>query len=83
MTVKSCLLSSWCLQGYLAQSATYLTADPYLTAYPGVASSIQVWSHTFVVIDHEIVSTVILLLSHEELLKVASKSMCTKYSLTA
>ena len=69
--------------GHLAQSATYLTADLYLTADPGVASSFQVWSYTFVVIDHEIVSTVILLLSQEGLLKVASKSMCTKYSLTA
>ena len=69
--------------GHLAQSATYLTADPDLTADPGVAISIQVWSHTLVVIDHEIISTVILQLSHEGLLKVASKSMCTKYSLTA
>ena len=30
--------------------------------YPGVASSIPVRSHTFVEIDHEIISTVILLL---------------------
>ena len=36
--------------------------DECLTADPGVASSIPVWSHTFVEIDHEIISTVILLL---------------------
>ena len=29
---------------------------------PGVASSIPVWSHTFVEIDHEMISTVIFLL---------------------
>ena len=32
-----------------------------LTADPGVASSIHVRSHTFVEIDHEMISTVILL----------------------
>ena len=70
--------------GHLAQPATFLTADPYLTVDPGVAISIQVWSHTFMVIDHEMISTVILLLSHKGLLMiVASKSMFTKYSLTA
>ena len=31
-----------------------------LTADPGVASSIPAWSYTFVEIDHEIISTVIL-----------------------
>ena len=40
----------------LTQSVTLLTADP------GVASSIPVRSHTFVDIDHEIISMVILLL---------------------
>ena len=35
--------------------------DTSLTADPGVASSIPVRSHTFVEIDHEIISTVILL----------------------
>ena len=40
------------------------TRDPWmcLTADPGVASSIPAWYHTFVEIDHEIISTVILLL---------------------
>ena len=38
---------------------TYAT-DACLTADPGVASSIPVRSHTFVEIDHEMISTVIL-----------------------
>ena len=41
------------LLGCVAQSVTCLTADP------GVESLIQVWSHTFVEIDHEIISTAI------------------------
>ena len=47
--------------GRVAQSATCLTTDACLTADPGVASSIPVRYHTFVEIDHEIISTVILL----------------------
>ena len=47
--------------GRVAQSVTCLATDAYLTAYPGVASSIPVRSHTFVEIDHEMISTVILL----------------------
>ena len=38
-----------------------LATDACLTADPGVASSILVRSHIFVEIDHEIISTVILL----------------------
>ena len=45
----------------LAQSVTCLATDACLTADPGVASSIPVRSHTFVEIDHEMISTVILL----------------------
>ena len=45
----------------VAQSVTCLATDACLTANPGVASSIPVRSHTFVEIDHEIISTVILL----------------------
>ena len=41
--------------GHIALSVTCLTADP------GVASSIQTRSHTFVEIDHEIITTAILL----------------------
>ena len=39
----------------------YLATDACLTADLGVASLIPVRSHTFVEIDHEIISTVILL----------------------
>ena len=46
-----------------------LAADSSLTADPGVASSIPTWSHTFVAIDHEIISTVILLPSPESFKK--------------
>ena len=47
--------------GRVAQSVTCLATDARLTADPGVASSIPARSHTFVEIDHEIISTVILL----------------------
>ena len=47
--------------GRVAQSVACLATDACLTADPGVASSIPVRSHTFVEIDHEIISTVILL----------------------
>ena len=47
--------------GRIAQSVTCLATDAGLTADPGVASSIPAWSHTFVEIEHEIISTVILL----------------------
>ena len=47
--------------GRVAQSVTCLATDACLTAYPGVASSNPVRSHTFVEIDREIISTVILL----------------------
>ena len=61
--------------------------DASLTAYPGVVSSIPAQSHTFVEIDREIISTVILLpfaeIIQEGLLSVTSESMCTKYWLTA
>ena len=47
--------------GRVVQSVTCLATDACLTADPGVASLIPVWSHTFVEIEHEIISTVILL----------------------
>ena len=47
------------IPGRVAQSVTCLATDACLTADPGVASSIPVRSHTFVEIDHEIISTVI------------------------
>ena len=57
------------LPGRVAQSVTCLATDANLTAEPGVASSIPVRSHTFVEIDHEIISTVILLSSAESFMK--------------
>ena len=55
--------------GRVAQSVTCQAADASLTANPGVASSIRVRSHTFVEIDHEIISTVILLPTAESFKK--------------
>ena len=62
-------LHSWELPGRVAQSVTCLVTDAKLTADPGVASSIPARSHTFVEIDHEIISTVILLPSAESFMK--------------
>ena len=50
------------IDGRVAQSVTCLATNACLTADPGVASSIPVRPHTFVEIDHEMISTVILLL---------------------
>ena len=63
--------------GRVAQSVTCLVTDMCLTADPGVASSIKVRFHIFVEIDHEMISSVILLPS--EGLSVTSESMCTNY----
>ena len=49
----------------IAQSVTCLATDASLTADPGVPSLIPARSNTFVEIDHEIISTVILLPSPE------------------
>ena len=49
------------LPGRVAQSVTCLATDTSLSANSGVASSITAQSHTFVEIDHAIISTVILL----------------------
>ena len=50
-----------------------------LTADPGVVSLIPARSHALVEVDHEIISTVILLLPLiQERLSVTSESMCTK-----
>ena len=58
------------MPGRVAQSVTCLATDACLTADPGVASSILVRSHTFVEIDHEMISTVILLPSADSFKKV-------------
>ena len=68
--------------GRVAQSVTCLATDACLTADPGVASLIPVRSHTFVEIDHEMISTVILLPSADSF-KKGCESMCTNYWLTA
>ena len=59
----------------VAQWVTCLATDASLTADPGVASSIPARSHTFVEIDHEIISTVILLpsLNHSRRVVVSYK----------
>ena len=57
------------LPGRIAQSVTCLATDACLTADPGVVSSIPAQSHTFVEIDHEIISTVSLLLSADSFKK--------------
>ena len=55
--------------GRIAQSVTCLATDASLTVDPGVASLIPARSHTFVEIDNEIVSMVILLPSAESFKK--------------
>ena len=57
------------IPGRVAQSVTCLASDASLTADPGVASSIPTRSHTFMEIDHEIISTVILFPSADQFKK--------------
>ena len=57
------------IPGHLAQSVICLATDASLTADQGVVSLIPARSHTFVEIDHEIISTVILLPSAESFKK--------------
>ena len=53
----------------VVQSVKCLATDVCLTADPGVASSIPVRTHTFVEIDHEMISTIILLPSADSFKK--------------
>ena len=64
------------------QLVTCLTTDKGLTVVPGVASLIPARSHTFLEIDHEIISKAILHPSTDSrrLLSVISESMCTNLS---
>ena len=55
--------------GRVAQSVMCLATDASLTADPGVGCLILAQSHTFVEIDHEIISMVILLPSAESFKK--------------
>ena len=57
------------IPGRVAQSVMCLASDACLTADPGVASSIPARSHTFMEIDHEKISTVILLPSADSFKK--------------
>ena len=57
------------MPGRVVQSVTCLSTDACLTADPGVASSIPVWSNTFMEIDHEMISTVILIPSADSFKK--------------
>ena len=57
------------LLGRVEQLVTCLSTGAYLTAEPGVVSSIPALSHPFVEIDREIISTVILLPSAESFKK--------------
>ena len=66
--VSSLIARRW-IPGPVAQSVTYLATDACLTADPGIASSIPARSNTFVEIDHEIISTVILLPSADSFKK--------------
>ena len=51
--------------GRVAQSVMRLTADTCLTTDTGVASLINAWSNTLAEMDHEIISTAILLPSED------------------
>ena len=53
------------ISGRVAQWVMCLATDACLTADPGVGSSIPARYHTFVEIDHEIISKVILLPSSD------------------
>ena len=72
--------NSWL--GRIAQSVMCLATDASLTADLGVASSILTLSHTFVEIVYGH-SPPFRWIIQEGLLSVTSKSMCTKYWLTA
>ena len=55
--------------GGIAQSVTCLTSDACLTADPGVTILTPARSHTFMEIDHEIISMFILLPSADSFRK--------------
>ena len=63
------LMMQFYIPGRIAQSVTCLVTDAKLTADPGVGSSIPARFYTFMGIDQEIISTVILLPSAESFMK--------------
>ena len=72
MYFKANIVINNCSTGSVALSVASLTADPW------VASWTPARSHIFIEIDHEIISTVTLLIQ-EKLLSVTSESMCRKW----
>ena len=66
---KKQLIYQQIIPGSVVQSVKCLATDVNLTADPGVASSIPDRSHTFVEIEHEIISTVIFCPSAESFKK--------------
>ena len=62
-------ISCRCTTGRAVLSVTCLATDACLTTNPGLVSLIPARSHTFLEIDHEIFSMVILLLSAESFKK--------------
>ena len=67
MTISTCFFFFG--PGPVAQLVTCLAIDACLTADPGVANLIPIRSHTFVEIDHKMISTVILLPSADSFKK--------------
>ena len=61
VALYKCCATTVRVLGCVAQSVTCLTEATCLTVDPGVASSMLARSHTFVEIDHEIISTAIFL----------------------
>ena len=64
-----CSFTCVCRRDRIVRSVTCQTTDACLTADPGVPSLIPVRSHTFVEIDYELISTVILLPSADSFKK--------------
>ena len=74
MVCVPCMLTLY--SNGVVQLVTILATD--VTADPGVASSIPARSHTFVEIDHEIISTVILLHSTESFCCQLQAKVCAR-----
>ena len=72
--VATCKKFVVCLPGHVAQSVMCLATDACLTADPGVASLIPARYHTFVEIDHGIISTVNLIRSADSFKKGCCQS---------
>ena len=66
------------MPGCVAQLVSCLVTDACLTANPGVVSLIPARSHIFVEIDHEIISTVILLPSADSLSVSSESTVCAR-----